>query len=137
MRVRLGWALAASASFVTLVSSCGGGKPSCGIQFGPSASIEGGGTVTFAPVAVGQSEKLTLTVKDITSDAETITGAQIAGVDQGAFQVLTTFPLEVPVTGGATVVIQFVPSKTGISSADLSLSTTEMAPAQAQLQGTG
>ena len=127
-------ALASSSVLAVLSSGCG---RQCGIGLEPSGVVSKNGSVDFGSVTVGQSQQQSVAVVDMLGSAETITQARISGPNRSDFQVLTTFPLAVPLDGGTSIVIQFAPGQTGGASAELTLTTDVNMPMEAPMSGTG
>jgi hypothetical protein len=96
------------------------------------------GAVIFNPVALGSSEELSIPLQDSDPSAhETLTGATVTGADAAAFQVISTFPIDIPAGSQAPVRLRFTPTHEGPASATLTVDTQEMGPSPVQLQGTG
>jgi hypothetical protein len=131
MNIRLGLAvLAVMAAAHTI--GCG-----CGVAAAPGPNSQNG-MVTFDTVTLGSSEQLTVPFQDSNPNAsETITGATITGPDATAFEVISTFPMDIAAGTQVSVEIRFAPTHAGSSSATLVLETQEMGPSPVQLEGTG
>ena len=138
MNLRLGLAAVAMMAVSAHLMGCGpSGLGGCGVGPSPGPNNQNG-VVTFDTVAVGSSQQLPVSFQDSNPSAtETITGVTISGPDAAAFQVVSTFPIQVAAGAQVTVEIKFAPTHVGSSSATLVLDTEEMGPSPVQVEGTG
>lgn len=102
-----------------------------------AADLADGGVVTFAPVAIGDTERLQISVNDTADTDETLTGATFTGAGASSFQVVTSFPLFVPAGQSVLLQVEFTPVSSGTSSAVLVLQTEAMGPSPIPLAGAG
>ncbi len=102
------------------------------------ASVNAAGEVVFSQEIVGAVVTFAIPVYETaTGQSETLLGASLEGTGKDAFTVLTTFPIEVPADGQASVTVQFSPGADGTFTAQLDLQTQKMGVSTIPLTGTG
>ena len=111
---------------------------SCGVAPTPStgetATVEADGTVVFKPIAIGTTVRFSMPIRESADTDETIIGGHSTN---GAFKVLTPYPIYVPRGETVQVEVSFTPSENGTVSSDLGLDTAKMGTSHVALKGTG
>jgi hypothetical protein len=117
---------------------CGiGPVPDRGQQDSGIAKVNDAGVVTFDTVAVGTSIDLQVEVKDSADVSETILGGQFVGTGANAFQLMSTFPMDVPAGQSVLLDIRFTPTAIGAYITQLDLQTMKMGISPVAFEGTG
>ncbi|MGA3285173.1 MAG: ice-binding family protein [Verrucomicrobiota bacterium] len=118
-----------------------GGAPKIAVEQPLGTNLVNGlGTNDFGPVALGTSNSLTFTIKNIGSSNLTVSGITIGGTDSAMFTVTTNPTPVLLIPGGSTnFTVRFTPGSTGLKIAALHIANTDTNnnPFNIALTGTG
>jgi hypothetical protein len=116
---------------------CGVGPVPSQNDGGATAHVDSSGHVVFSGLSVGESEVFAMPLMETADTDETIVSGTVSGAGAAAFQIVSTFPIQVADHQQVTLEVRFAPTMVGEADAELDLQTEKMGISHVDVEGTG